>query len=82
VSEPVYRAPVQRSNVHGNGEGLIGDAQLGHQSSVQKTLIGPRVDEYPERFLLIPPQQDGMEMHASKGRGKVLHKAHRSTRPF
>ena len=48
----------------------------------KKTLIGPRVDEYLERFLLNPPQQDGMEMDASKGRGKVLHKAHQSTLPF
>ena len=42
--------PVQRSNAHGNGEGLSGDAQLGSQSRVQKALIAPRVDEDLERF--------------------------------
>ena len=40
VGDPAYRAPVQCSNVHGNGEGLNGDAQLGSQGRVQKALIG------------------------------------------
>lgn len=31
-----YRAPDQRSNVHGNGEALSGDAQLRHQGSIPK----------------------------------------------
>ena len=50
VGDPAYRAPVQCSNIHGNGEGLNGDAQLGRQGSVHKACVSPRVDEYPERF--------------------------------
>jgi hypothetical protein len=41
VGNPAYRAPVQRSNIHANGEGLSGDAQLRHQGNVHKTHIGP-----------------------------------------
>ena len=81
VTQP-NRVLVQRSNVHGIGEGLSGDAHLRRQGSVHKTLIGHGVDEYPERFRLVPPQQDDMERGTSKGRGKVLRMAHQSTRPY
>ena len=39
MSDPSYRAPAQRSNIHGNGDGLSGDVQLGSQCGVQKALI-------------------------------------------
>jgi hypothetical protein len=50
VGDPAYRAPVQRSNIQRNGEGLSVDAQLGLQGSVHKALIFPRVDEYPREI--------------------------------
>ena len=34
VGDLAYTAPVQRSNTHGNGELLSGDAQLGRQGNV------------------------------------------------
>ena len=49
------RAPIQRSDVHGNGERLCGDSQLQHQGSIHKALVSPRVNEYPERFRPFTP---------------------------
>ena len=72
MSDPAYRSPVQRSNIHGSGEWLSGDVQLGCQCSVQKALISPRVNEDPERFGLVSPQQIDMKRGASKGSRKVL----------
>ena len=44
VGNPAYRAVVQRSDIHGNG------VELGRQSNIHKSLIGPQVDEYLERL--------------------------------
>lgn len=82
MGDLAYRAPVQCSNVHENGEGLSGDIQLGSQGSVHKALISPRVNEYQERFRLVPLQQHGMKRDARKGRAKVLCMAHQSTRSY
>jgi hypothetical protein len=65
MGNPTYRAPVQSSNIHGNGEGLSGDVHLGSQCGIQKALIGPRVNEDPKRFGLVCPQQNDMKRGAS-----------------
>ena len=67
------------TNIHGNGEGLSSDVQLGSQCGVQKALIGPRVNEDPERFGLVFPQHNHMKRGAGKERRKVLYMAHQST---
>jgi hypothetical protein len=41
IGDPTYRAHVQHSNIHGNGEGLSGDVQLGSQCGILKALIAP-----------------------------------------
>lgn len=79
MGDLTIRAPVQHSNIHGNGEGLSGDVQLGSQCGVQKALIGPRVNEDPERFGLVSQKQNDMKSGASKGSRKVIHIAHQST---
>jgi hypothetical protein len=79
VGEPAYRAPIQCSNIQGAGEVLNWDAQLRHQGGVQETLVGPRVNENPEGYRLVAPQQEGMERGASKGRIKMILLAHQST---
>ena len=53
MGDATYRAPVQRSNIHGTGERLSGDVQLGSQCGIQKAFIGPRVNEDPETFGLV-----------------------------
>jgi hypothetical protein len=68
VGNPAYRASIQGSNVQETGEGLSGDAQLRHQGGIHETLVSPRVNENPERFRLVAPQQDDMKRGASKGR--------------
>jgi hypothetical protein len=82
MGDPTYRAPVQRSNIHGNGEGLSGDVQFGSQCDIQKALIGSRLNEDPETFGLVSPQQNDMKKAASKASKKVPHMAHKSTRSY
>ena len=82
VGNPAYGVPIQCSNVQGTGEGLSGDAQLRHQGGVHEPLVGPRVNENPERYRLVAPQQDGMETGASKGRRKTICMAHQSTHTY
>jgi hypothetical protein len=53
-----------------------GDAQLGCQSNVNKTHIGPRVDKYLERLGLVAPPQDGTERGASKRRRNMNFTTH------
>ncbi|XP_038869881.1 trace amine-associated receptor 1-like [Salvelinus namaycush] len=65
MGDPTYRAPVQHSNIHGNGEGLGGDVQLRSQCVVQKVLIGPRFNEDQERFGLVSPQQNDLKRRAT-----------------
>jgi hypothetical protein len=40
---------------------LSRDSQLRHQGSVDKALVGPRINKHLERFGLVTPQQGGME---------------------
>ena len=71
MGDPANRAPIQHSNIHGNGEGMSGAVQLGGQGSVQKALIGPRVNEDSERFTMVFPQQKGTKRGVSKGSRKL-----------
>jgi hypothetical protein len=82
MCDPNYKALVQRSNIHGNGEWLSGDGQLGSQCGVQKALIGPRVNEVLEKFGLGYPSQNDMKRGVSKGNRKVIHMAHQSARSY
>jgi hypothetical protein len=82
VGDTAVRAHVQHSNIHGNGEGLSEDAQLGHQGIVHKTHIGRRVDEWLERLGLVAQQQGGMEKGVSKGRSKIVLKTQQSTQSY
>ena len=63
MSDQAYREAVQCSNIHWNEKGLSGDVQLGSQGSVQKA----PVNEDPERFRLVSPQQNDIKRGASKG---------------
>ena len=58
VGDPAYRAPVQRSNIHGSGERLSGDVQLRSQVVSKKTLIVLRVNEDLDRFRLVSTQHE------------------------
>ena len=53
--------------IHGNGEELCGDTQLRYQGSVHEALVSPRVNEHPETFRPVTPQQDCMEWRTSNG---------------
>ena len=79
VGDPAYSVPIQCSNIHGNGEGISGDAQLGRQGNIQKTCIDPQFDEYLERLGLVHRQQDGVERGVSKGRRTIIFKTQQST---
>jgi hypothetical protein len=73
VGDPAYRAPDQRSNIHGNGVELYWDALLGCQGNIHK-----RLTSAPESMSTWRDLDWSFHSRTSRGRRKIINKTHQS----